>query len=169
MDAKLILEAARGTLDGMLSFPEVVGQLLAAGVEYYHVDYVGLPKRFYSAEGEMMATSINYEGLPPVASEFDAAALRGPCRTGHRGGWGVGLHRLSARQARHLLGPHGRPAHGMVSRCWAGHQTRQSSVSRCSRALCASRVRGEGVSPMEPLPRSNAQMVSLEAELVLNS
>ena len=47
-----------------------------AGVEYYHVDYVGLRKRFYSADGEMMATSINYEGLPPVAPEFDAAALR---------------------------------------------------------------------------------------------
>jgi uncharacterized protein YbcV (DUF1398 family) len=76
MDSKLILEAARGTLDGTLSFPEVVGKLLAAGVEYYHVDYVGLRKRFYSAEGEMMATSINYEGLPPVAPEFDAAALR---------------------------------------------------------------------------------------------
>jgi hypothetical protein len=24
-----------------ISFPEVVGKLLAAGVEYYHVDYVG--------------------------------------------------------------------------------------------------------------------------------
>ena len=74
MDSKLILEAARGTLDGTLSFPEVVGKLLAAGVEYYHVDYVGLRQRFYSADGEMMATSINYEGLPPVAPEFDAAA-----------------------------------------------------------------------------------------------
>ena len=41
------------------------------------MDYVGLRKRFYSADGEMMATSINYEGLPPVAPEFDAAALRG--------------------------------------------------------------------------------------------
>src|SRR5271163_3829529 len=76
MDSKLILEAARGTLDGTLSFPDVVGKLLAAGVEYYHVDYVGLRKRFYSAEGGMVATSINYEGLPPVAPEFDAAALR---------------------------------------------------------------------------------------------
>jgi hypothetical protein len=34
MDAKLILEAARGTVDGSLSFPEVVGKLLTAGVEY---------------------------------------------------------------------------------------------------------------------------------------
>ena len=49
MDTKLILEAARGTLDGSLSFPEVVSQLRSAGVEYYHVDYVGLRKRFYSA------------------------------------------------------------------------------------------------------------------------
>jgi hypothetical protein len=46
------------------------------GVEYYHVDYVGLRKRFCSAEGGMTATSINYEGLPPVAPEFDAAASR---------------------------------------------------------------------------------------------
>ena len=59
---------------GTVALP--IAKLLAAGVEYYHVDYVGLRKRFYSAEGEMMATSINYEGLPPVAPEFDAAALR---------------------------------------------------------------------------------------------
>ena len=41
MDSKLILEAARGTLDGTLSFPEVFGKLLAAGVKYYYVEYVG--------------------------------------------------------------------------------------------------------------------------------
>jgi hypothetical protein len=34
-DSKLIPTAPRGTLDGTLSFPEVVGKLLAAGVEYY--------------------------------------------------------------------------------------------------------------------------------------
>ena len=93
MDSKLILDAARGTLDGTLSFPEVVGQLLAAGVEYYHVDYVGLRKRFYSAEGEMMATSINYEGLPPVATEFDAAALRA-FWIGEHSRLGCGVRRL---------------------------------------------------------------------------
>jgi hypothetical protein len=46
MDSKLILEAARGTLDGTLSFPEVVGKLLAAGVEYYHVDWFTTATRF---------------------------------------------------------------------------------------------------------------------------
>ena len=76
MNTNIIIETARKTLAGTISFPEVVGQLLAAGVEYYHVDYVGLRKRFYSADGEMVATAINYENLPPVAPEFDAAALR---------------------------------------------------------------------------------------------
>ena len=38
MNTKIITEAARKTLEGTLSFPEVVSQLLAAGVEYYHVE-----------------------------------------------------------------------------------------------------------------------------------
>ena len=76
MDSKIIAEVAHKTLDGTMSFPEVVGQLLAAGVEYYHVDYVGMKKTFYSAEGDAVITPINYEGLPPVATDFDAAVVR---------------------------------------------------------------------------------------------
>ena len=76
MNAKIITEVARKTLDGTMSFPEVVGQLLTAGVEYYHVDYVGMKKTFYSAEGDVVATAISYEGLPPVAPEFSLEALR---------------------------------------------------------------------------------------------
>lgn len=76
MNAKIISETAHKTLVGVTSFPEVVGQLLAAGVEYYHVDYVGLRKTFYSAEGDIVVTPINYEGLPPVTADFDVVALR---------------------------------------------------------------------------------------------
>lgn len=76
MNANLITETARKTLDGTLSFPEVVGRLLEAGVEYYHVDYVGRRRTFYGSEGEMVVTPLDYEGLPGVAPEFDAAALR---------------------------------------------------------------------------------------------
>ncbi len=76
MNTQTITETARRALDGGISFPEVVRQLLAAGVEYYHVDYVGMRKTFYSAEGGAVVTPINYEGLPPVAADFDAAALR---------------------------------------------------------------------------------------------
>lgn len=75
MNTNIIIETSRKTLAGTISFPEVVGQLLTAGVEYYHVDYVGLKKTFYSADGDMVVTPINYEGLPPVAADFDVAAL----------------------------------------------------------------------------------------------
>jgi hypothetical protein len=48
VNSKLILAAARGTLDGTLSFPDVVGKRLAAGEEHYQVevDYVGLLRQY---------------------------------------------------------------------------------------------------------------------------
>ncbi len=76
MEAIIIAEAARKTLAGAISFPEVVQQLLAAGVEYYHVDYAGMRKTFYSESGEAFMTPIDYADLPPIAADFDAAALR---------------------------------------------------------------------------------------------
>ena len=147
MNTKIITETAQKTLDGSLWFPEVVGKLLAAGVEYYHVDYVGLRKRFYSAEGGMVATSINYEGLPPVAPEFDAAALRAnildsqrhgqPYREFTRRAIAGGVQGILpfARQTRHLLGPHRRPAHGMVPRGSnrIGHLGPSRTASPCGR------------------------------------
>jgi uncharacterized protein YbcV (DUF1398 family) len=86
MNSEIIAEAARATLAGTMSFPEVVGQLLAAGVEYYHVDYVAMRKTFYSAAGETVVTPINYEGLPAVAADFDAAALRANILDSQRNG-----------------------------------------------------------------------------------
>jgi uncharacterized protein YbcV (DUF1398 family) len=76
MNTEIIVDAARATLAGTMSFPEVVAKLLAAGVEYYHVDYVGMRKTFYGAGGDMVVTPIEYEGLPAVAPEFSAEALR---------------------------------------------------------------------------------------------
>jgi uncharacterized protein YbcV (DUF1398 family) len=86
MNTNIINETAHKTLDGTLSFPEVVGQLLAAGVEYYHVDYAGMKKTFYGAEGDAVITPINYEGLPPVAADFDAAAVRADILDSQRNG-----------------------------------------------------------------------------------
>lgn len=76
MNTTVVNESARATLDGSIPFPEIVRRLIETGVEYYHVDYVAMQKRFYSAAGEVVTTPIPYEGLPPVASEFDAAGLR---------------------------------------------------------------------------------------------
>ena len=76
MNAPIIAEASRATLAGTLPFPVIVGRLIEAGVEYYHVDYVTLRKTFYSGTGEAVVTPITYEGLPEVAADFDPAALR---------------------------------------------------------------------------------------------
>jgi uncharacterized protein YbcV (DUF1398 family) len=76
MDTLAISHATDATLAGTMPFPEVVAKLIAAGVEYYHVDYVGLCKTFYDGAGGRIVTPIPYEDLPPVAAELDVAALR---------------------------------------------------------------------------------------------
>lgn len=76
MDLKIVTEAARATLDGSIDFPEIILRLLETGVEYYHVDYVGLQKSYYSASGEIIKIPINFEGLPSVASSFNLEELR---------------------------------------------------------------------------------------------
>jgi len=86
MNTEIIAKTARATLEGTISFPEVVGQLLGAGVEYYHVDYVAMCKTFYSANGDTVTTPINYESLPPVAADFDVAALRANILDSQRNG-----------------------------------------------------------------------------------
>src|SRR4051794_25110265 len=76
MNTEIIVQTARKTLAGTISFPEVIGQLLAAGVEYYHVDYAGMRKSFYSADGDLVVTPITFEGLPSVAAELSVESLR---------------------------------------------------------------------------------------------
>lgn len=86
MNTEMITEAARATLDGSIPFPNVVRRLIDTGVEYYHVDYVAMQKRFYSATGAVVTTPISYEGLPPVAADFDAAGLRAAILDSQRNG-----------------------------------------------------------------------------------
>jgi uncharacterized protein YbcV (DUF1398 family) len=76
MNTHAITEAAEATLAGTMSFPDVVVKLIAAGVEYYHVDYVGLTKQFYDGAGGRVVTPIPLEDLSRVAPELDVAALR---------------------------------------------------------------------------------------------
>lgn len=76
MNAEMIQSTAQKTLAGTISFPEVVGQLITAGVEYFHVDYVTLRTLYYSAEGGAVMTPITLEGLPPVAQDFSQQALK---------------------------------------------------------------------------------------------
>ncbi|OYW75995.1 MAG: DUF1398 domain-containing protein [Verrucomicrobia bacterium 12-59-8] len=76
MNTILITTAANATLAGSKPFPQIVAQLIEAGVEFYHVDYLSLRKTFYNDNGATVSTAIPYENLPAVAADFDAQALR---------------------------------------------------------------------------------------------
>ncbi len=76
MNPAQIQQISEASLSGRLSFPDVLGQLQAAGVEYYHVDYAALETRYYSAEGQHTAHPIALTHLPAIAPSFDAAALQ---------------------------------------------------------------------------------------------
>jgi len=59
-----------------MPFTQIVGKLIAEDVEYYHVDYPSNSFTFYTAAGSTVTATILFEGLPDVASVFDAEALK---------------------------------------------------------------------------------------------
>lgn len=86
MNANIVHEMARATLAGSLPFPEIVGRLLAEGVEYYRVDYLARQMTFYSEQCGIVVAPLTFEGLPAVATEFDASALRAAILDSQRNG-----------------------------------------------------------------------------------
>ena len=76
MNANEISSLAKAALDGSMPFPEIVGKLMAHGVEYYHVDYAARSFTFYCASGKTVVAPITFEQLPSIAELFDAAALK---------------------------------------------------------------------------------------------
>lgn len=76
MNANLIRELGQATLAGSLPFPEIVGKLIAEGVEYYHVDYVIRQMSFYSDQGAVVIVPLSMDALPAISADFDAPALK---------------------------------------------------------------------------------------------
>ncbi len=68
MNTDKILEAAHATLAGTLPLPEIVARLIAAGVEYYHVDCVGHCKQFYDGAGGRVDVLTHGTGSAPSPS-----------------------------------------------------------------------------------------------------
>jgi uncharacterized protein YbcV (DUF1398 family) len=86
MNSNIVIETARKTLGGEMSFPEVVSRLAAAGVDYYHVDYVGKKKVFYGTDDSMVVTHIDYQGLPRVAADFSVQTIKAVILDSQRNG-----------------------------------------------------------------------------------
>lgn len=76
MNADVVRKMAELTLSGLMPFPQIVGNLMEQGVEYYHVDYSSLSFSFYSADGGVVVAPLVLEGLPAVAVDLDVPELR---------------------------------------------------------------------------------------------
>lgn len=76
MNADTVNSLAKATLDGSLPFPQIVGKLIAEGVEYYHVDYAAMTFTFYGSSGSTVTAPLTFEGLPSISGNFDASALK---------------------------------------------------------------------------------------------
>lgn len=74
MDTKVMHEALAGSSEGRFTFPQVVGMLVAAGVESYLVDFVRGDDTFYMPDGR---THIETMTLPagPIADTFSASGV----------------------------------------------------------------------------------------------
>lgn len=86
MDANEIALLAKSTLDGSRPFPEIVGELIKNGVEYYHVDYATGSFTFYGASGAAVIAPLTLENLPPIGEELDVAALKAAILDGQQRG-----------------------------------------------------------------------------------
>lgn len=76
MNATHVARLATATLSGTMPFPDIVGKLLADGVECYRVDYRALQFTFYGVDGGVVSAPLVFEGLPDVAESLDLIALR---------------------------------------------------------------------------------------------
>ena len=83
MNTELVQAAATATLTGTKSFPEIVGMLLEAGVEYYHVDYVNhrlglFPKGSSEDPNPLKSSSAHYLFSYASIPTHEQTGLRSP-------------------------------------------------------------------------------------------
>lgn len=80
MKTEILHEVNTATEEGKMTFPQVVGKMLEAGIESYFVDFITGRKTCYAVNGETFTESMILK-LDPVAEEFSAddlvAAIRG--------------------------------------------------------------------------------------------
>lgn len=76
MDTKTIQECNEGSLSGQLTFPEVVGKLLRAGVERYRADLVRFQKLSYGLKGESYQCALELSDAPEIADVFNESSIK---------------------------------------------------------------------------------------------
>ena len=69
MDTQVMEEATSRSLQGTITFGEVVKNLLAIGVESYDADLVRMEKTYYMPNGETHIEELEFRG-PVIAQDF---------------------------------------------------------------------------------------------------
>ena len=75
MNTETLKEVLAASVAGTMSFPAVVGALLAQGVESYRIDYVRMESTYYFPDGQSHVEPVP---LPhqPVADSFSAPGVQ---------------------------------------------------------------------------------------------
>lgn len=84
MNTSIIKEMSEKSLAGTITFPEVVRNLLEAGVESYKVDLIQCLKTFYAVEGKPYVERFVFTG-PKVPAQFSAEAVVSAIRASQAG------------------------------------------------------------------------------------
>ena len=92
-----IQECTAGSDAERITFPEVVGQLVGAGVERYHADLVRAEKTYYLPDGESRVLAAKPVASAPAAA-FSAAGVESAVRAIQAGriGYGAFCDRIAA-------------------------------------------------------------------------
>ena len=72
----IIKESTELAFEGKISFGEVVGKLIAIGVERYHADLATRKKTFYFKDGSVETIELILKNASDIAEEFDAAGVQ---------------------------------------------------------------------------------------------
>jgi len=75
MNTEVMRNTITKSLDGTMQFPEVVGTLLAEGVERYHADLARMEKTFYMPDGSNHIEKMEIGPLA-IGEIFDVAAVK---------------------------------------------------------------------------------------------
>lgn len=84
MNANLCKEMVEASISGSLKFPEIVGKLMADGVESYHVDFVRSENRYYWPHGGSHVEPVDLSH-GEAAARFSAARVEAAVRRSQAG------------------------------------------------------------------------------------
>lgn len=80
---KIIERCSQGSLQGTLTFPQIIEHLFNIGAERYHADYSRQEITYYLADGDSLVVATPHPSHK-VATEFSASAVEAAVRQSQR-------------------------------------------------------------------------------------